>query len=528
MAGAQGWDDMATREYTQVERRVTVAGLLIVFLLAALDQTIVSTAMPRIISDLDGLALYAWVTTAYLLTSTVMVPIWGKLSDLIGRKPVLLASILFFVAGSWFAGLSGEFGTLPLLGDGMTQLVIFRAVQGIGGGGLFTTATTIIADLYPPTERAKLGGLFGAVFGLSSMLGPLIGGYFTDHGTVHWLGHTIVGWRWVFYLNLPLSALALFMIVFKMPKMSHAATGRLDVPGAMLIVGAIVPLLLALSWGGQSLPWTSTTILALFGGSAVALAAYAVAERHASDPIVPLSLFRNRVFTTANIAAFLVAISFISTIVFLPMFTQIAGGMTATGSGLSTLPLMVGLMVSAVVSGRIVARTGAYRATLLAGLALTALGLWLLSEMHADVSEIDLAWRMLVLGIGVGPGQSLYVLLAQEATPVEQRGVVTASSQFFRQIGSTIGVALFGTALAFYLKAGLGKLIPGADLDTLRGMSMASSAHAGATLPDAVREAIAVAITSGFRLGILVVAVAFVVTLLIPFGPKRRPDHASA
>ena len=202
-------------EISDSERTVTLWAVMIVFLLSALDQTIVATAMPRIIADLNGLALYSWVTTAYLLSSTVMVPIWGKLSDQFGRKPILLGSIGFFLMGSWLSGLSGEFGTLPVLGGGMTQLIVFRTVQGIGGGGLFTTAFAIIADIFPPRERGRFGGLFGAVFGFSSTIGPLVGGYFTDLGTTHLFGAAIAGWRWVFYLNLPLSALSLFMILFK-------------------------------------------------------------------------------------------------------------------------------------------------------------------------------------------------------------------------------------------------------------------------------------------------------------------------
>ena len=211
---------MTAQTFTDTERRTTLAGLMIVFLLSALDQTVVSTAMPRIIAELNGLTLYSWVTTAYLLTSTVMVPIWGKLGDIYGRKPILLAGIAIFLAGSWLSGLSGEFG--PVLGlSGMVQLIVFRALQGIGGGALFTTAFAIIADLYPPRERGKFAGIFGSVFGLASVLGPLIGGYFTDHGTVHLGGQVIAGWRWVFYVNLPLSLLSLFMILVKMPPLEH-------------------------------------------------------------------------------------------------------------------------------------------------------------------------------------------------------------------------------------------------------------------------------------------------------------------
>ncbi|MCE7797140.1 MFS transporter [Sphingobium sufflavum] len=506
---------MNTIQFSETERRYTIIGILIVFLLSALDQTIVSTAMPRIAADLNGLELYSWVTSAYLLTSTVMVPIWGKLCDLIGRKPVLLASILFFVAGSWLSGLSGEFGDLPLLGNGMTQLVIFRAVQGIGGGGLFTTAFTIIADIYPPDQRARIGGMLGAVFGLASAIGPLIGGYFTDHGTVIWLGYVIAGWRWVFYVNLPLSLLSLFIILFRMPRIGHRAEGRLDIPGALLIVAAVVPMLLALTWGGQKYAWDSAVILGLGAGSAAALIAYVVAERYAADPIVPVSLFRNPVFSTANLAAFLVSMSFMSAIAFLPLFMQLAQGITATASGLLTLPLMAGLMISAIASGPIVARTGAYKTTLVVSLLIMGWGLWLLSRMAPDTSQADLAWRMLVLGVGLGPAQSLFGLIVQNATPAAQRGVVTSASQFFRQIGSTMGVAIFGTILTGYLNSGLSRVMPGMDFNKLHGMGEGAG-HATGTLPAALREPIATALTNTFALGIVVVVAALVVTLFIP------------
>src|SRR5436190_11251366 len=296
----------AAVEFTETEKRVTLLGVAIVFLLSALDQTIVATAMPRIIAELHGLALISWVTTSYMLASTVMVPIWGKLGDLFGRKPVPLAGISIFLAGSWLSGLSGEFGDLPLLGGGMTRLIVFRAIQGIGGGALFTTAFAIIGDLYPPRERGKIGGMFGAVFGLSSTVGPLIGGFFTDHGTVTLLGHVVAGWRWVFYLNLPLSLLSLFMIIVKMPKMSHAAKGKIDFIGSALIIATFVPFLLALTFGGHKYPWASPQVAGLFGAAVTGLVLYLVAERYASDPILPLALFRNRVFATANLAGFLI------------------------------------------------------------------------------------------------------------------------------------------------------------------------------------------------------------------------------
>ena len=512
---------VSTAEFTDIEKRVTLWGVAIVFLLSALDQTIVATAMPRIISELNGLALYSWVTTAYLLSSTVMVPIWGKLGDLFGRKPVLLAGILFFLGGSWLSGLSGEFGALPVIGGGMVQLIVFRAIQGIGGGALFTTAFAIIGDLYPPRERGKIGGMFGAVFGLSSTIGPLIGGYFTDHGTVTLAGHVVAGWRWVFYINLPLSILSLFMIIVKMPKMSHHAKGKIDFIGAALIIATVVPLLLALTFGGHQYPWGSAVVLGLFAGSALGLLLYIFNERFASDPILPLELFKNRTFSTANLAGFLVSMSFMSTVAFLPLFQQLGQGVAATTSGLAQLPLMFGLFGSSILCGRMVSQTGKYKAFMVGGLVVTFAGIWLLSRMHADTTRLDLAWRMLVLGIGLGPGQSLFSIAIQNAMPINQLGVVTSSSQFFRQIGSTMGVAIFGTLLTAHLNSGLGKIMPGVDIGKLRAMGGAAHPGAAPALPTFVKVIISDSITSVFALGLYVVAVAFLVTLLIPNIPMR-------
>lgn len=502
--------------FTNSERRLTFVAVLIVFLLSALDQTVVSTAMPRIIAELHGLALYAWVTTAYLLTSTVMLPIWGKLSDLFGRKPVLTASIVFFLVGSGLSGLSGEFGRLPLIGDGMTQLVVFRAIQGTGGGGLFTTAYTIIGDIYTPAQRARLGGLMGAVFGLASAIGPLVGGYFTDHGTVQWFGHVIAGWRFVFYVNMPLGLLSLGLVTFAMPKMSHRAKGRIDFLGALLVVGTVVPLLLALTWGGQKLPWSAPLILTLFAVSAASLVAYIAAEKFATDPILPLDLFRNRMFATTNLAGFLISISFISTAAFLPLFIQLAQGFSATASGLSMLPLMAGLMVASTLSGLLAARFGTYKPIILASVIMTGIAIWLLSRMNAHTTQFDLIWRVLLLGLGLGPSQSLFTLAAQQAAGPGQLGIVTSASQFFRQIGATIGVALFGTALTGFLRTALAKVMPGANLDRLRAMATAPRGGGAPLLPDVLRDAISSAVTHTFTLGIFVLGAAALAALFMP------------
>ena len=519
---------MTTAHFTDAERRITIIGVMIVFLLSALDQTIVSTAMPVIISQLHGLELYSWVTTAYLLSSTVMVPVWGKLGDLYGRKPILLAGIGLFLFGSWLSGLAGEFGTLPLLGGGMVQLVVFRAIQGLGGGALFTTAFAIIADLFPPRERGKFAGLFGGVFGLASAVGPLLGGYFTDHGTVSIAGHTVEGWRWVFYLNLPMGLVALFMVIAKMPKLSHAAKGSIDYLGAVLIAAACVPLLLALTFGGQKYAWDSPVVLGLLAMFVICTILFVIVEKRVKDPIIHLELFSNKVFAWANTAGFFSSMSFLSVVAFLPLFMQLGQGVQATTSGLSTLPLMLGLIVAATISGRLVTRTGRYKPFMLFGMSVLLIATFLMSQMTHHTTRLDLGWRMALLGIGLGPLQSLYGVAIQNAVPMNRIGVVTSANQFFRQIGSTVGVAIFGTLLtnnlntkltAWAASAGL----PSMNLSKLRSLSVDAQIHSGVMdLPEAIRVLIADSVTHVILLSIIVVIIALTATLMIPELPMRE------
>jgi EmrB/QacA subfamily drug resistance transporter len=519
---------LTTAHFTAAERKITIIGVMIVFLLSALDQTIVATAMPVIISQLQGLELYAWVTTAYLLSSTVTVPIWGKLGDLYGRKPVLLAGIGLFLLGSWLAGLAGEFGDLPLLGGGMVQLIVFRAVQGLGGGALFTTAFAIIADLFPPRERGKFAGLFGAVFGFSSAVGPLLGGYFTDHGTMTLAGHVIAGWRWVFYLNLPVGLVALFMVIARMPKLSHASKGSIDYLGAILIVAACVPLLLALTFGGQKYAWNSQVVMGLLAMFVVCTVLFVWVERKVQDPIIHMELFANKVFTWANLAGFFSSMSFLSILAFLPLFMQLGQGVLATTCGLSTLPLMIGLILAATVAGRLVTRTGRYKPFMLAGMTVLLIGTLLMSRMNYHTSRLDLGWRMALLGIGLGPLQSLYGVAIQNAVPVNRIGVVTSANQFFRQIGSTVGVAIFGTLLTTSLNAKLGAWsvsagLPALDLSALRSLSAKAQVNASAIdIPEPVRIMIADSVTHVFQLSMIVVIIALLTTLMIPELPMRE------
>jgi EmrB/QacA subfamily drug resistance transporter len=527
------------RDPTAQEKRLTFIALMIVFLLSSLDQTIVSTAMPRIVAELKGLDVYSWVTTTYLLTSTVMVPIWGKLGDMYGRKIVLIWGICLFVAGSWLCGISGEFGDMPVIGGGMMQLIVFRGLQGIGGGALFTTAFATIADLFPPRERGKYAGLFGAVFGLASAIGPIIGGFFTDHGSVDIAGTHIAGWRWVFYVNLPTSILALFMIGVKMPDLGQRNGGKIDYLGGLLIVISIGALMLALTFGPRD-GWTDRTVIGLAALAIVTGVAFLLVEARVSDPILPLGLFKIKAFTTSMVASFVISMAFMGTIIFLPLYLQIAKGVAATSSGLTLIPLMVGLILGATLSGRLVTRTGKYKPFLLAGAALQFVGLYLMSTIGRDTGPhaneflilgvpLDVAWRLLVLGFGLGPSQSLFNLIAQSAAPVRQIGVATSTGMFLRQTGGLIGVAIFGALMTAKLNESMGKLMPGFNLAKMQAMAMtAPDAGKVMKIPPPIANAFADAMSYIFMSSLLIIAIAFIAILFIPQITLRGRGPASA
>ncbi len=473
-----------TDTVTPEQRRAIVGALLLVLLLSALDQTIVSTAMPRIIEQLQGLEYYSWVATAYLLTSTVSVPIYGKLSDLFGRKPILVFGIVLFLIGSALCGLSGEFGPLPLLGGGMMQLIVFRALQGLGGGALFMSAFVIIADLFPPRERGKAMGIFGAAFGLASIVGPAIGGFFTDHGTVTLFGHEVAGWRWVFYVNLPLGLVALGVVLARMPLLHHGATGRIDFAGAALVILAFVPLLLALSIGGTQYAWDSREIITLLAVAAIAFVAFIVVETRVDHPIVPMTLFRNRVMATCSLAGFLLGMVFFGIILFIPLYMQVVQGVSATNSGFAMLPMMGGLIFGSIASGHLVSRIGRYKPFIVGGTLLLSVGVILLTQIGPDTTVIDLDWRLALVGLGLGPTQSLFNMAVQNAVSPRETGVATSTMQFCRQIGSTVGVALFGTLLTHHLTLQLQERVPAfpgmqaiGKVDLGTAQSMAMNAH---------------------------------------------------
>jgi EmrB/QacA subfamily drug resistance transporter len=529
----------AQQTFTRDERRITLIGVLLVFLLGALDNTIVATAMPRIVAQLQGLNLYAWVTTAYMLSSTVTVPIYGKLGDIFGRKAVLLTGVVIFMAGSALCGLAGEFGRLPVLGGGMSQLIVFRGLQGLGGGALFTSAFAIIADLYPPRERAKFAGMFGGVFGLASIVGPVIGGALTDLGVTYVAGVPVAGWRWIFYVNLPVSLVSLFMIVARMPRLTHRKPGKIDFLGAGLLIVTFVPLLLALSYGGRDYGWGSPQIVSLFAVSAAGLAAFLVTEAKVENPILSLGLFRNRVFSRANAANFVVNMAFMGSLTFMPLFIQLGQGLPATTSGLLMLPLMAGMIASSTINGQLITRTGKYKPFMVGGSVLIVVGIVLISTMGPDTSPLDLAWRVLVMGIGLGPSMGTYNIAIQNAVPRHQIGVATSSTQFFRQIGGTVGVAIFGAVLTHNLATEAARVPaePGAhvhvmDLSDLQRLALGSAAEAPSTsaahaatpvkVDPEVRAVVVKAITGVFAVGVGVAALSFLLVLLIPALPLEH------
>src|SRR5262245_45720971 len=410
-----------------VRMRILGAVMIGVFL-AALDQTVVGTALPKIITDLGGNDLYTWAFTAYLLTSTISGPLYGKLSDLFGRRPIMLFGIGVFMIGSLLAGLSQE----------MWQLVAARGIQGLGAGALFPIALAVIADLFAPSERGRYQGLFGAVFGLSVLVGPAIGGLITD----------TVGWPFVFFFNLPVGAVV-FAVVWRYLPSYHLAGDRprIDYLGAALFTGALVPILVGLT-NKQRADWTDAAVGGLIAVGAVILLLFIFVESRTREPIVPLDLFRNRSFTISVVAFALVSFGFFATVVFLPRWFQVVAGSSATISGYQMLPLLGGLIFSAIAAGQIVSRTGRYRLLLFGALVLMAFGLFTLSNLRAD-TPIPVLWAwMVVTGLGVGPTFAVFTLVVQNNVRVEQIGTATSNLTFFQQVGGTVGLALTGTIFA--------------------------------------------------------------------------------
>jgi EmrB/QacA subfamily drug resistance transporter len=401
---------------------------MLALLLAALDQTIVGTAMPRIVAELNGLNYYSWVITAYLVASTIMVPIAGKLGDLFGRKPFLLAGMIGFVVASALCGQS----------HAMLELVVFRTIQGIFGGMLFATVFAVIGDLFPPSQRARLAGLFGAVFGLSSIVGPTAGGYITDT----W------GWRWVFYVNLPVGIIAVMLVVATMPFVRSSASLRdIDFKGAAALVAGLVPLMVALSITRDH-GWTSPEVLGLLGIAAVILAVFFVLEIRTDHPIVPFDLFKNSTFSVSMIVGFLSGFGMFGTIVFVPLIYQGVLGVSATNSGQLLTPMMLGLISASIVVGQLMTRIRLYRFLGTAGVGIMLLGMWLLSQVTVNTSSLEVVRDIVIVGAGLGTTFPLYLTAVQSALPRSFLGVASSQVQFWRQIGGTMGTAILGSVLS--------------------------------------------------------------------------------
>jgi EmrB/QacA subfamily drug resistance transporter len=414
-------------------KALILAGVLLGLFLAALDQTIVATALPAIVAEFQGIDLLSWVSTGYLLASTTMVPIYGKLSDLYGRRTILLFGIVVFLVGSSLCGIAGS----------MIQLIIYRVIQGVGAAALTSTAFAIPADLFAPAERARYQGLFGAVFGLSSVIGPYLGGLLTD----------TINWRWVFYVNLPLGIIALAFILLKMPKLASGLRAPIDWLGTIMLILAVVPLLLGLTLDKTLYPWTSPLILGMFAGSAVATALFLFVETRAASPVLPLNLFRNRSFSLINLISVLNGAAFFAAILFLSIFMVNVVGVSATAAGTTLIPLTFGVVFGNIMSSILVQRIGRYKPLILGGFIIMIGGFILLSRMGVETTATGVTLRMIVVGIGMGPGLPLLNLALQNAVPFEEVGAATASRQFFQQIGQTLGAAIFGVILSTTLTA---------------------------------------------------------------------------
>ncbi|TXS29531.1 MFS transporter [Streptomyces sp. ms191] len=475
---------------------VAIGALLLGMLLAALDQTIVSTALPTIVSELGGLEHLSWVVTAYMLAATAATPLWGKLGDQYGRKKLFQAAIVIFLIGSALCGIA----------QNMPQLIAFRAVQGLGGGGLMVLSMAIVGDLVPPRERGRYQGLFGAVFGATSVLGPLLGGLFTQH----------LSWRWVFYINLPIGIVALFVIAAVLHIPARGTRHTIDYLGTFLIASVATCLVLVASLGGTTWAWDSAQIIGLAVLGAVLLVAFVRVEQRAAEPVLPLKLFRIRTFTLVSVISFVVGFAMFGAMTFLPTFLQVVQGITPTMSGVHMLPMVLGLLITSTASGQIVSRTGRWKVFPIAGTGITALGLVLLHRLTETSSTWEMSVYFFVFGAGLGLVMQVLVLVVQNAVSYEDLGVATSGATFFRSIGASFGVAVFGTIFTRRLDTELDAALAGQALPPGIGPDkIAADPRAISALPADLRPSVlhayATSITDVFLYAVPVVLVAFVI-----------------
>ncbi|MPV90525.1 MDR family MFS transporter [Georgenia ruanii] len=483
----------------------TFVGIMLAMLLAALDQTIVATALPTIVGELNGLEHLSWVVTAYMLAATIGLPIYGKIGDLFGRKPIFIFAIVVFLLGSILSGLA----------QNMAELIAFRALQGIGGGGLMIGAQAIIADIVPPRERGKYMGLMGGVFGLASIAGPLIGGYLTD----------TVGWRWVFYINVPLGVVALATVIFALHL--HKPVGvkpRLDYLGTFWLAVSSAAIVLLSSWGGNEYEWGSLQIRGLGVLALLAAVLFVLTERRAAEPIIPLALFRERNFVLPAAVGVAIGVTMFAVIAYLPTYLQMVEGVNATESGLMMIPMVAGMLTSTIVTGRLISATGKYKIYPILGLIVSGVGLTLLSQIDADSPYWFLAVGMLVVGLGVGAAMQNLTLIVQNSVPHRVLGVATSAQNYFRQIGASLGIAVVGSifvnrltdAFAVAPAPGGAPQIDGGQISSLTPELLASLPEPAQRF---IADAFATALPPVFLLGLPLLLVGLVLAVFIEARP---------
>lgn len=499
-------------ERTHAEIMVVMSALMLVMLLAALDQTIVATALPRIAVDLHGLNKYSWVATSYLLTSAIATPIYGKLGDLFGRKKIFQTAIIVFLVGSALCGLSRN----------MDQLVFFRALQGIGAGGLMSLILAIVGDVIPPRQRGRYQGYFGAMFGLSSVAGPLLGGFFAGASTI--LG--IAGWRWIFYINIPLGIIALAAVAARLHLPVARLRHKIDYIGAALLSVSVVSLILVAVWAGVTYAWGSSQIIGLLISTLVFGAAFVAWERRAPEPIIPMDLFKNDIFAVSVLLSALSGISMFAAILYIPQYQQVVRGYSPTKSGLYTIPLVAGLLVASIISGRLISKFGRYKPFPIFGTLMLALGMWLFSHVSLTTSEFTLSVWMVVIGLGLGSFMQVATLAVQNSVERSRLGTATSSTTFFRTIGSSLGGAIFGTILISRLTHHLNQTLPASAAGQISTRAITSGgtsqiSHLSSSVQHGILESFVRSFHDMFLIGIPFALAAFIVALFLREQPLR-------